>query len=93
MKHEVTLQKAGDKVSEVGVDQPAAAVITETETHIVIKIPSHTYWAGHSMGRGYTSPETVVYEKVEPSEPGSWKVIRVAVVVAWENTRKATASN
>jgi hypothetical protein len=81
-----------NKIEEVGIDQPAATIITETDTHIVIKIPSHTYWAGLYMPRGYASPETAVYEKVEPSEPGAERRFHAAVVVAWENSRKSNKS-
>jgi hypothetical protein len=76
------------KVNEVGIDQPDCTIITENETHLVIKLPARDYWVGLGMNRGYASPETIVYEKLNPCEPGSWKRLECNVAIAWENTRK-----
>jgi hypothetical protein len=73
------------KISENGTDAPSATVITETDTHIVVKVPGHKYWAGLYMPRGYASPETVVYEKVDVTNDGNRIVARA--LVAWDNSR------
>ncbi len=83
--HTVLSRNHLNEITECGIDQPAATIIHENDTHLVVKIPRHSYFTGLYMPRGYASPETVVYEKVEETDEG--RRILAKLITAWDNTR------
>ena len=62
-------KKLGTLAKLSGLDMPWAAVVQDSETHLIIKVPGHSYWSGYSLSSNmsntsYEPAEFQVYEKL-----------------------------